>query len=117
MKNIKYAKNGQIYFESNDEILNNKVNNDIVQKLALDINTNNESYDNLYLLRVNRKLAYQEAVLTREVYRKRYKNDFSIKIKNYIQETWEEKDKNGCLRPYCGIVLYFKNQLIRPSYS
>ena len=122
IKYIKYSKLGQIYFQSGDDTLDKLVNDDIIRKLALDIMPNDKedglphSDANRYFLRLNRRYAYKQAETLCKAYRIRFKTDFPRIIAKYIKETWEERDKDGNLNPYCGIVLYFKEKLCRPTY-
>jgi uncharacterized protein (TIGR02646 family) len=116
MQFIKYGRNGQMYFECNDLDLNKQINDDIIKRLALDIDTEKNDYASQYALRTNRKLEYEAVERVRKSYKARFKNDFPKKLEAYIKESWEEKDKDGKLRPYCRIVLYFKKQLMRPYF-
>lgn len=116
MRFVKYGKNGQIYFDSDDLELNNQIRYDLITRLALDIDSEKDDNVSQYILRTNRKLAYEVVEGIRKSYKARYKNDYSNKLEAYIKKNWEEKDENGKLKPYCGIVIYFKKQLIRPYY-
>jgi uncharacterized protein (TIGR02646 family) len=116
MRFIKYAKNGQMYFESDNQEVNQKANDDIIRRLALDIDIKKDDYASEYALRQNRKRAYESVESLRVSYKARYKKDFSKKLEDYIQHNWIEKDIEGKLTPYCGIVIYFKKHLMRPYY-
>jgi uncharacterized protein (TIGR02646 family) len=116
MQFIKYGKNGQMFFESIDNELNSKVNDDIIDRLGLDINPNKEDNIGEYVIRQKRLSVYKTVESLRNAYKTRYPKDFSKKLEDYIQQNWEERDKEGKLKEYCGIVIYFKKQLTRPYF-
>jgi uncharacterized protein (TIGR02646 family) len=116
MRFIKYGKNGQMFFESNDNELNEKVKKDIIERLALDMDTSKEDNNSEYIIRQNRFNAYKSVDSIRNAYKIRHPKDFSKRLEDFIQQNWIEKDKAGKLKEYCGIVIYFKKQLTRPYY-
>lgn len=116
MQFIKYGKNGQIFFESTDSELDKRVNKDIIKRLGLDINTQKEDNVSEYIIRQNRLNVYKSVETLRNAYKVRYPKDFSKKLEDYIQQNWVEKNMEGKLKEYCGIITYFKKQLIRPHY-